>query len=143
MLSITILEKNKKKDLDQTDSTIPDSPIDGDNEREKKLKEIHTEICDFANKILSGQLNNNFSEEQQNPADEMGPPGMGAGLGQMGGPGMGGPGMGGPGMGGMGYVKPYATKMEAFKARFKMFGLFLIHIGGLLLLRRFSYKFSR
>ena len=127
MLSLNILEKHET-DLNKTNSTIEFSPSDrvGTILNDDVLKKIKSQIDEEVTKILNGEYE---SKEPDQAHDEMG----------MGGMMRGGPQGGFPGN----QPRPYSTKLEAFKARFKIFGFFLLNMTGLLFLRRLSYGITK
>jgi len=130
MLSLNIFVRNKDN-LNKTSSTIensPNSPSQEESKKEEDLKKVRSSIDDQVNKIMSGHYENQNNEENEE-GGEMG---------------MGGMMRGGPGpQGYQNQVRPYQNKMEAFKARLKIFGLFVFHITGLYFLRRFSYNIAK
>jgi len=123
MLSLNIFEKNQVTDLNKSNSTIG-SPKD-ELHNESQLKKIKNEIEEQVNKIITGQYDLSQQYEESDEDHRIGR------------------GRGGPGGLPQNQVNPYQTRMESFKARFKMLGYFLFHITGLLIMRRLSYGFSK
>ncbi len=133
MLSLNILEKSKKSDLNNTNSTRADSPLQQiEPDMEKKLINAKIEVEEEVYKILSGQYNNQLTEENE---FGQGMPGMGSGMMRSG--------PGGPGGVPQDYIRPYQSRYEALKARLKILGLFVFHLGGILLLRGLSYRLTK
>ena len=132
MLSLNIHEKHKINEITTNETTILDNNVNAstETETEKRHIKIKNEIDDNVKRILSGE----FNHMEQEPDD------MQQGGGMRGIPGMMGPKQGGfPG----GSVQPYRTRLEALKAGIKVFGVFVMHVSGLLFIRQLSYRFSR